>query len=148
MYEASADFLDALYVVTEALRRLSGSTGALFRSLREAEGGREVIGLRYLRGPAVHQAVVAQTFEDRYPDIYYTHYGVWVWATGITSDRPNVASRADYEDIVSAREVFATSSSAYACIVGLLSEAGVEVRDPDALHSEVVELFKANQSTT
>lgn len=116
MYIAASDFLDAVYVASESLRRDHVGPRSFFEDLRMVEGGREVIGLRYLRGPSVHESVVVQDFTDRVSNVFYDHFGMWAWAEGMTAAGGRPPNRQDYEESVGGREIHLVAVRAYNCL--------------------------------
>jgi hypothetical protein len=65
-------------------------------------------GLTHLRGQAVHHALVASNFADRVAELYYDHFGSWVWYAGA---RGGGEIAAMYQSHVANREVMATLNS-------------------------------------
>jgi hypothetical protein len=103
----AADALDALYSLTRLWRGGLLSEQAYDDACRDAGTGRAVGGLTYLRGRAVHQAVVLSDFTDRVAEYFYDHYGCWVWRQ--VSDIGATELAVMYRDSVAGAEVRVTT---------------------------------------
>lgn len=135
MYVTACDFLDAVYVITESLRSHYPSSRTFYSDLRATESGRCVLGLRYLRGPSVHQAVIAQDFTGEISEVFYDHYGMWAWVRGASSTNASQTNHTDYEETVAGREIFLVVTEAYACLRALLANSAVDLPDVKELMS-------------
>ncbi len=124
MYVAACDYLDALYVATEALRTPTMLGSQFFSIARSSQSGRTLTGLRYLRGPAVHESVLSHVMTQETSEIFYDHYGMWAWAAQVASARERRENQADYRQVVAGREVFLVAQEAYGAIQGLLGSGG------------------------
>lgn len=104
---AAADALDAAYSLTRLWRGELLSQQVYDDACRDTASGRAVGGLTYLRGRAVHQAVVLSDFTGRVAKYFYDHYGCWVWRSVPDLGTTEVAVM--YSDTVAGTEVRVTT---------------------------------------